>query len=99
VITFFRSAHLQEAATGWYGEVYLPMAARLRAARLANSFPGERTADLVVHVDDLRLHEEAQLERPVSWEEALDLMLRRYRSSWRHARLRLPQLRRLVHWT
>jgi hypothetical protein len=90
-------ADLKEAAARWYTQVYLPMAGRLRSVRLANSFPGERTADLVVHVEDLRGEEEARQGRPISWEEALELMVQRYRSSRRHARLRLPDLRRLVH--
>ena len=55
------------------------MAARLRAARLASTFPGERTADLVVHVEDLRADEETRLGRPVTWEQALKLMVQRYR--------------------
>lgn len=87
---------LKEAAARWYTRVYLPMAVRLRAARLANSFPGERTADMVVHVEDLRAAEEKRLGRPVSWEEALQLLMTRYRSTRRHARLRLPHLRRLL---
>lgn len=90
---------LKDAAARWYAQVYLPMAARLRAARLVHSFPGERSADLVVHVEDLREEEEARRGRPVSWEEALEQMVRRYRNSKRHARLRVPDLRRLVHRT
>ncbi|HWE62497.1 MAG TPA: universal stress protein [Chloroflexota bacterium] len=91
-----RIGDLKEAAMQWYTHVYLPMAARIRAARLNTSFPGERTADLVVHVEDLRQAEEARLGRPVSWEEALQLMVDRYRNSRRQARIHLPNLRRLL---
>ena len=87
---------LREAACHWYERVYRPMAARLRAAQLGRLFPGERTADLVVHLADLRAAEEERLGRPVSWQEALDLLLRRYRRCQRHARLRLPGLHRLL---
>ena len=66
---------LKEAAARWYARVYAPKAMRLRAVRLSHSFPGERTADLVVHVEDMRAGEEARLRRPVRWEEALDLMV------------------------
>jgi hypothetical protein len=72
------------------------MSARLRRARLTGLFAGERTADLVVHLADWRAAEEERLKRPVSWEEALATMLMRYRSCQRHARLRLPGLRRLL---
>jgi hypothetical protein len=87
---------LREAARHWYERVYRPMAARLRAAQLGRLFPGERTADLVVHLADLQAAEEERLARPVSWQEALDLFLRRYRRCQRHARLRLPSLHRLL---
>jgi hypothetical protein len=89
-------ANLREAARQWCERVYRPMAARLRAAQLGRLFPGERTADLVVHLADLRAAEEERLARPVSWQEALDLFLRRYRRCRRHARLRLPGLQRLL---
>jgi hypothetical protein len=89
-------ADLRQAARHWYERVYQPMAARLRAAQLGRCFPGERTADLVVHLADLRAAEEERLARPVSWQEALDLLLQRYRRCQRHARLRLPGLHRLL---
>jgi hypothetical protein len=89
-------ADLREAARRWSERVYRPMAARLRAAQLSRLFPGERTADLVVHLADLRAAEEERLGHPVSWEEALELLLRRYRRCQRHARLRLPGLHRLL---
>jgi hypothetical protein len=88
---------LREAARHWYERVYRPMAARLRAAQLGRLFPGERTADLVVHLADLRAAEEERLGHPISWEEALDLLRQRYRRCQRHARLRLPGLHRLLH--
>ena len=87
---------LGAAAAAWYASVYVPMAHRLRVARLGTTFPGERTADLVVHVEELRAQEEARLGRPVSWEEALQLLVTRYRSSRRYARRRLPNLRTLL---
>jgi nucleotide-binding universal stress UspA family protein len=87
---------LKDAALRWYTEVYLPMAARIRAARLNSSFPGERTADLVVHVEDLRREYQRVTGAAVSWEEALRWLVARYRSSRRAARLRLPNLRQLL---
>jgi nucleotide-binding universal stress UspA family protein len=43
-------ADLREAAQQWEGAVYRPVAALVRARRLSQLFPGERTADLVVRV-------------------------------------------------
>jgi len=86
---------LKEAAQRWYTRVYRPFAARLRAARLTRLFPGERTADLFVHLADLREAEERRQGRPVSREEALERMLSRYRSlnPRRRSRRRLPRPR------
>lgn len=89
-------ADLKDAAVRWYTDVYLPMAARIRAVRLNSSFPGERTADLVVHVEDLRREYQRATGKAVRWEEALRWLVARYRSSRRAARLRLPNLRQLL---
>lgn len=87
---------LAEASGRWYTSVYLPMAARIRAARLNSIFPGERTADLVVHVEDLRQAEERRSDHDVRWEEALQLFVDRYRRSRRHTRIHMPALRHLI---
>jgi nucleotide-binding universal stress UspA family protein len=87
---------LQMAARLWYERVYRHMAGRLRSAQLARLFPGERTADLLVHLADLREAESARQGREISWEEALSQMLQRYRRIDRHVRLRLPALRQLL---
>lgn len=80
----------EDAARLWHERLYLPLADRLRAAQLESLFPGERTADMLVHLADLRAAEEEFLGRPVSWDEALEKMLVRFRSSQQNARLRLP---------
>src|SRR5262249_28998529 len=97
--SFARDEHiddLQIAAQSWYERNYRHLAGRLRAAQLTRLFPGERTADLLVHLADLREAEKARLGREVSWDEALTHLLRRYRSCQRHARLHLPTLGRLL---
>jgi nucleotide-binding universal stress UspA family protein len=87
---------LQMAARLWYERVYRHLAGRLRSSQLARLFPGERTADLLVHLADLREAESARQGREVSWDEALSEMLQRYRRIDRHARRRLPTLRQLL---
>jgi len=83
---------LKEAARSWYHRVYLPVATQVREARLGSLFPGERTADLFVHLADSRAAEEEFMGRPLPWEEALERMMTRYRGCHRNARLRLPDL-------
>src|SRR5207245_1277528 len=56
-------ADLREAARRWYERVYRPMAAQLRRAQLTRLFPGERTAELVVHLADLRAADEQRRGR------------------------------------
>ena len=87
---------LKEAAARWDTHIYRPVAARLRAARLTRLFPGERTADLVVHLADLRDAEERRQGRPVSREEALGRMLSRYRGVHRRKRGGLTRLPRVL---
>jgi nucleotide-binding universal stress UspA family protein len=54
LIRAYAAAHgeedLREAAQQWESAVYRPVAALVRARRLSQQFPGERTADLVVRV-------------------------------------------------
>lgn len=87
---------LQLAARQWYDRIYLNLAGRLRSAQLARLFPGERTADLLVHLSDLRASESERLGRDVSWEDALSKLLHRYRRINRRGRLRLPALKKLL---
>ncbi len=87
---------LREAAQRWYTRVYRPLAVKLRAAQLTRLFPGERTADLFVHLSDLRAREEARQHRAVSYGEALRAMLARYRGGRQASRTSLSGLRRLL---
>ncbi|MGH2368335.1 MAG: ParB N-terminal domain-containing protein, partial [Chloroflexota bacterium] len=60
----------KEAARHWYYAFFQPMAQRIRARRLGQAFPGERTADILVRLRDFRA-EEARLGHEVSWGAAL----------------------------
>ncbi len=65
---------LREAARRWYSEVFRPLQLRVRARRLTQYYPGERTADVVLRVADHRRREAQRLGRTVeevSWEETL----------------------------
>jgi nucleotide-binding universal stress UspA family protein len=65
---------LREAARRWYSEIFRPLQLRVRARRLTQFFPGERTADVVLRVADHRRREAQRLGRAadgVSWDEAL----------------------------
>jgi hypothetical protein len=64
--------NLQEIARVWYATEFRPLAVRIRSMRLAEHFPGERTADLVVRVADFREKESERLGRSLAWEEALE---------------------------
>jgi nucleotide-binding universal stress UspA family protein len=68
----------QEMARRWYTEFFVPMARRIRALGLARYFPGERTADILVHVADFRRQEQARLGRPLRWDEALDQFVKAF---------------------
>jgi len=50
------------------------MAGRIRARRFNRVFMGERSADILVRIADLRAEETQRQgrERPIPWEEALD---------------------------
>jgi len=62
---------LREAARTWEVEVYRPVARRIRALRLAQYFPDERTADIYVRLSDFRDQESEREGRVLDWEEAL----------------------------
>lgn len=67
-------ADLRDAARRWYAEVFRPLQLRVRARRLTQHFPGERTADVVLRLSDHRRLEAQRLSRPIAdltWEEAL----------------------------
>jgi hypothetical protein len=82
------------AAARWHVEVFQPLAARLRSAQLGGIFPGERTADLLVHLAEFRATEEEFLGRSIPWDDALDMWLKRLRGGQRRLGARLPHLRR-----
>lgn len=87
----------REVARRWYTDFFAPMAQRIRALGLARCFPGERTADILVHVADFREQEQARLGRPVGWDEALTrfaetFCAERGQGAWR----RLTGLRELL---
>ena len=89
-------ADLRDAAQRWYARIYRPLSIKLRRAQLTRIFPGERTADLFVHLDDLRAreaeHQGHRADHQIDYEDALRMMLARYRSGRKKARLPLPGL-------
>lgn len=65
---------LRDAARRWYADVCRPLQLRVRARRLTQHFPGERTADVVLRIADHRRLEAQRLGKrldEVTWEEAL----------------------------
>jgi hypothetical protein len=65
---------LRDAARRWYSEVFRPLQLRVRARRLTQFFPGERTADVVLRLADHRRLEAQRLGRTadnLTWEETL----------------------------
>jgi len=62
---------LREAARRWEGEVYRPVARQIRALRLIQRFPGERTADVFVRIARLRDEEATKTGQPLDWDEAV----------------------------
>ncbi|HLZ28109.1 MAG TPA: universal stress protein [Chloroflexota bacterium] len=65
-----RLPELRHAARRWEGQVYRPLWAAIRARQLSAAFPGDRTADSVARVAELR--EQCGLD----WEQALDAIAR-----------------------
>lgn len=61
----------REAALRWRASVYGDLVRRIRALHLNRYFPGERSADIVVRVDDHRRAESDRLGRELTWDEAL----------------------------
>ncbi|HEV2122979.1 MAG TPA: hypothetical protein VGW38_09415, partial [Chloroflexota bacterium] len=49
-----RMDDLRDAARRWYAEIFRPLQLLVRARRLTQHFPGERTADVVLRVLDHR---------------------------------------------
>jgi nucleotide-binding universal stress UspA family protein len=82
---------LKDAARGWYYSFFQPMAQRIRARRLGQSFPGERTADILLRLRDFRA-EEARLGHEVSWDAALG----HFAAAYGRGRRSIWDLRRLV---
>ncbi len=63
-------ADLKEAAMRWYAAIFRPVQLRIRALRLAEHFPGERSADLFVRVGRY-LDGHPTGGRAVTWAEGL----------------------------
>ena len=63
---------LREAASMWEAQVYRPVARRIRALRLGQFFPDQRTADVFVQIADYREQESESEGRPIEWEEAIE---------------------------
>ena len=62
---------LRDAARRWYADVFRPLQQRVRAKRLTQHFPGERTADVVLRLTDHRRLETQRLGRDLTWDEVL----------------------------
>lgn len=62
---------LREAAQRWEAEVYRPVAREIRALRLTQRFPGERTADVFVRVAALRDEAARANGRAPDWKDAV----------------------------
>src|SRR5437870_1669285 len=58
----------REAARRWYGDVWRPMARRIRQLGLTRRFPGDRSADIMVKVAELRDAAAAE-GRTLTWPE------------------------------
>ena len=54
------------------GEVFRPLQTEVRRRRLAEHFPGERTADVLLRVADHRRVAAQRERRQLTWGEALD---------------------------
>jgi nucleotide-binding universal stress UspA family protein len=65
----------REGARRWYTEVFRAMARRIRQLGLSRRFPGDRSADIVVRVADVRERERAA-GRELDWLEALEAFAR-----------------------
>jgi nucleotide-binding universal stress UspA family protein len=62
---------LREAARRWESDVYRPVARQIRALRLTQQFPGERTADVFVRVAQWRTDHPGPDGKLLDWEDAL----------------------------
>jgi nucleotide-binding universal stress UspA family protein len=66
-----RIADEREAAARWYASVFRPVQVEVRARRLEEHFPGERTADIFVRVTNHVLSARGRTAARLSWDEAL----------------------------
>jgi hypothetical protein len=62
---------LEEAASYWYREEFLPLRRRIREHDLTRHFPSERPADLIARVGEWRAAEAKRTGSLLSWEDAL----------------------------
>jgi nucleotide-binding universal stress UspA family protein len=84
----------RDAAQGWYGDVYRPLWQKVRRLRLARSFPGERSADVIARLGAWRKeHAGADGSLP-DWDEVLDRFRARLATAKKRAHLiHLPRPR------
>jgi universal stress protein A len=68
------------AAARWYASVFRPLQIRLRAFHLAQHFPGERSADILLRVSHHLWRESARTQQELTWEEALQSFVQAQRS-------------------
>jgi len=87
---------LKEVARSWYSNVFYPAAQRLRAARLNDVFPGDRTADIFVHLANFHEHESQREGRQLDRDEATQRFLASYGRSRLNVLEHIPGLRRLL---
>jgi nucleotide-binding universal stress UspA family protein len=64
-------ADRQEAARRWYATIFRPAQRLLREQRLAERFPGERSADVLLRVAAYMETQRTAHGRELSWEEAI----------------------------
>lgn len=72
---------LRDGAKRWETEVYRPVARRIRALRLTQRFPGERTADVFTRIAACREERSATDGQPIDWETAISHCAEEYRPS------------------
>jgi hypothetical protein len=62
----------RDAAQRWYTEVYRPLWQQVRRLRLARSFPGERSADVIARLGAWRKEQARTDGSPPDWDKALE---------------------------
>lgn len=70
-----RDRDLRDAARRWESEVYRPVARRIRETHLIQKLPGERTADVFVHLAGLREKAAKATGQEPSWNDVIEHVL------------------------